>query len=68
MPFSITKCPLCNRKFSQNPRALLTNPFCDKCIDERLETSGNKRITNVPFIFEPRDCSGYGYFIPVKEW
>lgn len=62
-----TKCPFCNRDFIRNPRELLSNPFCDKCIDERLEASNNKRVKNASFVFEPKDSSGYGYFIPVKE-
>ncbi len=59
-----TRCSFCNRKFCRSSRELLSNPYCNHCINERLEASGNKKVKSVSFVFEPVDTSGYGYFKP----
>ena len=34
--FANATCPFCGRKFYRDPRALLENPFCSKCVNDRL--------------------------------
>jgi hypothetical protein len=41
------KCPFCNRKFVRDPRSILTNKFCSKCIEQRVIKSGGFKITEM---------------------
>ncbi|UIO40334.1 hypothetical protein LOY85_16110 [Brevibacillus brevis] len=37
-----TTCPFCGRKFESDPRSLIADPFCNKCIEDRIKASGGK--------------------------
>jgi hypothetical protein len=59
--FANATCPFCGRKFYRDPRALLENPFCSKCIDERTEPRPPGKWVDVP------DRPGYMVFQADKE-
>jgi hypothetical protein len=55
-------CPFCRRRFVvEDPRSLLANEFCNKCIDERMLTSGYKWSEEDDFQYISHSA-GYGLF------
>lgn len=37
-------CPFCNKKFTRDPRSILSNEFCHRCIQSRINQSGGRSI------------------------
>jgi len=59
-------CPFCKRRFvTEDPRSLLANEFCNKCIDERVLTCGYKWSEEDGFQYISRSA-GYGLFTSLK--
>ena len=61
--FANATCPFCGRKFYRDPRALLENPFCSECVDDRLKAHPlpSGKWVDVP------DRPGYMVFQADKE-
>lgn len=57
-------CPFCNKKFDRDPRSILSNKFCSRCINQRIIASGGTSISPSDYLIV--DKAGYGFF-PVSH-
>ncbi len=38
----IRRCPYCKRESTVSPQSYSENPFCDECLNERVENASSK--------------------------
>jgi hypothetical protein len=58
----VRRCPYCGRENLVSPREYDENPFCQRCLSERLEKAS---ITAGPMRWEG-DC-GYVTLVPIEQ-
>lgn len=54
-----TTCSFCGRKFTREVRALISEKFCQYCIEPRIKASGGQRLSKNNVLTEVKP----GYFI-----
>lgn len=57
----LCRCPFCNTKFTRDPRSVLSNKFCSKCIEKRIKASRTPHVNNQDTLYI--DKAGYGSFL-----
>lgn len=55
-----SKCPYCGRPMSRSVVALAQEPFCPRCLEERLKASGADKVPESAVLVV--DSTGYAQF------